>query len=90
MEIVEEHHSPDRLLKLIVTRDETGDFTIGFDGYTWHTHGSILASLSGLPEREAIRKYVDQIIGDSQIIVVSRVKGCQVTTEPSFMVALIL
>src|SRR4051794_21173684 len=75
MDIVEEHHSPDRLIRLIVTRDDGGDSAIGFDGYAWHTHGDILASLSGLPEKEAIREFVDQIIGDHQIIVVSRVNG---------------
>jgi hypothetical protein len=75
MDIIEEHCSPDRFLRLIVTRDDSGDTAIGFDGYTWHTHGDILASLSGLPENEAIRQFVDQIIGDGQIIVVSRVNG---------------
>jgi hypothetical protein len=75
MDIVEEHHSPDRFLRLIVTRDDGGDIDIGFAGYAWHTHGDILASLSGLPEEDAIREFVDQIIGDDQIIVVSRVNG---------------
>lgn len=75
MEIVEEHLSPDRLLRLIVTRDDGGDMTIGFDGYSWHTHGDVLASLSGLTEKETVRQFVDRIIGDGQIIVVSRVNG---------------
>jgi|SRR6516225_9308247 hypothetical protein len=75
MEIVEEHQSPDGFLRLIVTRENDGDVAIGFDGYAWHTHGDILASLSGLPEEEAIRQFVDQITGDAQIIAVSRVNG---------------
>jgi hypothetical protein len=73
MDFVEQHHSPDRLIRLIITRDDCGDIAIGFAGYAWHTHGDILASLSGLPEKEATRKFVDQIIDDHQIIVVSRV-----------------
>ena len=75
MNIVEEHFSPDRLMRLIVTRNADGDVSIGFDGFGWHTHGDILAALAGLPEKEAIRQFVDQIIGDHQIIVVSRVDG---------------
>jgi hypothetical protein len=75
MDIIEEHSSPDRFFRLIVMRDDRGATAIGFDGYAWHTHGDILASLSGLPEKEAIRQFVDQIIGDGQIIVVSRVNG---------------
>ena len=75
MNVIEEHRSPDNLLRLIVTRDDDGDISIGFDGWAWHTHGDILASLSGLPESEAVRQFVDHIIGDNQIIVVSRVNG---------------
>jgi hypothetical protein len=75
MEIVEEHHSPDCFLRLIVTRDDDGDIAIGFDGYAWHTHGDILATLSGLPEKEAIREFIDHIIEDERIIAVSRVNG---------------
>ena len=75
MNIVEEHFSPDRLMRLIVVRDDAGDVSIGFDGFGWHTHGDLLAALAGVPEKEAIRQFVDQIVGDHQIIVVSRVNG---------------
>lgn len=75
MEIIEEHSSVDRLLRLIVSRDANGDISIGFDGYTWHTYGDILESLSGLPQNDAIREFVDRIINDVQIIVVSRLNG---------------
>jgi hypothetical protein len=75
MDVVEEHHSPDGFLRLLVTRDDGGDVAIGFDGYTWHTHGDILAALSGLPEEDAIRLYVDSILGDEQIIGVLRMGG---------------
>jgi hypothetical protein len=75
MKIVEEHQSPDGLLRLIVTRESDGDVAVGFDGYSWHTHGDLLASFSGLPESEAIREFVERIIGNEQVIVVSRVNG---------------
>ena len=75
MEILEEHYSPDGFLRLLVTRDDDGDITVGFEGYPWHTHGDILASLSGLPEQEAVREFVDQITGDEEVIVLSRVNG---------------
>ena len=75
MNIVEEHISPDGFLRLIVTRDDDGDITIGFDGYAWHTHGDLLASLLGLPEREAVRQFIEHITSDGQTIVISRVNG---------------
>ena len=75
MEIIEEHHSTDRLLRLIVTRYASGDVSIGFDGYGWHTHGDMLALIYNLPEEEAIRFYVDEIIGDETIIVIARDEG---------------
>lgn len=73
MNVVEKHTSPDGFLRLIVVREVDG--AIAFDGYSWHTHGDILASLSELSESEAIRQFVEQIIRDEQIIVVSRVNG---------------
>ena len=42
MAIVERHTSPDGLLELIVDRADDGDWTVGFDGFAWHTHGDIL------------------------------------------------
>ena len=75
MKVVEEHHSPDGFLRLIVTRDNDGDVAVGFDGYAWHTHADALASLSGLQESEAVRRFVERVIGDDQIIAESRVNG---------------
>ena len=75
MNIVEEQCSPDGWLRLIVTRDDDGDIVIGFDGFPWLTHGDILASLSGLPEKEAVRRFVDRVVGGGQVIAVSRVNG---------------
>lgn len=75
MEILEQHRSPDGLLRLLVLRDQTGDVAIGFDGHTWHTHANILASRPGVAEDKAIREFVDHIINDEAIIAVSRIGG---------------
>ena len=75
MRLIEEHRSTDLFLRLIVMQDDDGDTAIGFDGYPWHTHGDILASLSGLPEKEAIQQYIARIISDDEIIVVARLNG---------------
>ena len=51
MAIVERYTSPDKSMVLLV--DSTaGDWTIGFDGYPWHTHGDILDAwgYEGSPE----------------------------------------
>jgi hypothetical protein len=74
LHVVEEHHSPDGVLTLKVGREEDGGCWIGF-GYSWHTHGEILASLSGLREDEAVRKFVDDVIGGRAIIAVACVAG---------------
>ena len=55
LNLVEEHRSPDGILTLKVKREDDGDVCVGFDGYSWHTHGDILASLSGLRQDEAVR-----------------------------------
>jgi hypothetical protein len=75
MEMIEEHASPDGILRLVVTRDHRGDTSIGFAGYAWHTHADILAALSGISESEAVRQFVDRIRGDVEIIVVQRIDG---------------
>jgi hypothetical protein len=75
MEIIEEHVSPDGFLRLMVTRDDDGDVSIGFDNFAWHTHGDTQEALSGPQKSDAIRQLIDHIVGDGQIIVVSRVNG---------------
>ena len=75
LQLIEQHRSPDGLLTLKVGREADGDVCIGFDGYSWHTHADILASLSGLREDEAVRQFVDDLIGGRAIIAVARVSG---------------
>jgi hypothetical protein len=75
LQLVEQHRSPDGLLTLKVGREADGDVCIGFDGCSWHTHADILASLSGLREVEAVRQFVDGLLGGRAIIAVARVGG---------------
>jgi len=66
----EEHQSPDGTLALLVELLDDGDVAIGFRGHAWHTHADILASVNGCPESEAVRRFVDDILGDFAIIAV--------------------
>jgi hypothetical protein len=66
-----EYISPDGQLKLLVTcRD--GDWTIGFDGFPWHTHGSILADLSGNDEVSAVERFVADLTANVSVICLRR------------------
>jgi len=63
--------SPDGLLRLIVVSEEA-DTTIGFEGYSWHIHADMLAVEYGLPEIEAVDRFVDAILGNRKRIAISR------------------
>jgi hypothetical protein len=88
MAIVERHTSPDGLLQLIVDHGDDGDWTVGFDGFAWHTHGDILgwSGYAGTPE-ERVRAFVDDVIASRRVIVISRVSGevrdAWMTDDPS-------
>ena len=75
MHILEDHHSPDGLLRFVVGREEDGDVYLGFLGVGWHTHGDILASSSGLTEDLAVRQFVDDLLNGRTIIAVTRCTG---------------
>jgi hypothetical protein len=75
MHILEEHRSPDGLLRFLVCRSGDGDISLGFDSFTWHTHADILASLSGLSENVAVKQFVDDVLSSRAIIAVARVDG---------------
>ena len=71
MNVIEQHISVDGLLQFVACRDYSGDMTLGFAvacregdnditlNFYGHTHADILASLSGLPEAVAVRRYID-------------------------------
>jgi hypothetical protein len=71
---VGEYVSPDGQLKFLVTCPD-GDWTIGFDGFPWHTHGSILAALSGQDELPAVERFLADLIGNVSMIILTRISG---------------
>ena len=71
---VGENISPDGQLRLLVICPD-GDWTLGFDGFPWHTHGSILASLSGKDEETAIDDFVTDLTGGKSVIAMKRIDG---------------
>jgi hypothetical protein len=75
MQIVEQHDSPDGLLKFVVEREDDGDICLGFQGVGWHTHADILASSSGLSEDAAVRQFVDRLLSGRTIVAVMRIDG---------------
>jgi hypothetical protein len=74
MKNIEDHLSPDGRLRFLVVAD-SDDVALGFDGFPWHTHADILASLSGLEEAEAVRRYVDDLLDDKSVIALWGVPG---------------
>jgi hypothetical protein len=70
---LERHVSPDGTLTFIVTEEDDGDLTLGFEGYRWHTHGDLQAALSGLSEAEAIRSFIDELLNDKKSIVLQKI-----------------
>ena len=62
---------------VLVTRDERGDVSLGFDGFAWHTHADVLAAATGVSKskEQAVRQFIDDLLNDGMIIVVSRVDG---------------
>jgi hypothetical protein len=73
--LVEQHCSPDGMLTLIVCQEDDGDVCVGFEGYSWHTHGDTLASLSGLREDDAVKQFVGDVINGRLCIAIARVAG---------------
>jgi hypothetical protein len=79
VKFTEQHISPDGLITLAVAQENI-DKIIGFVDFQgkcfqWHTHGDLLVEFSGLPEDLAIRKFIDDVLGNRVIIAVSSVGG---------------
>ena len=74
----ERYTSPDGALILAVSRRDDGDSDVGFDGFSWHTHGDTLiaeyqlAGVDGLDAESAIRRLVSDVVNDRAIIAVER------------------
>jgi hypothetical protein len=74
MTLVGEYISPDGQLRFIVTCPD-GDWTIGFDGFPWHTHGSILAELSGQNVISAVERFLGDLTTNVSVIALRRTAG---------------
>lgn len=81
-----DHVSPDGELRFLV-RSPDGDITMGFDGFSWHTHGDILAALSSGTPEEAARRFVADLLSNRLIIALSkadgRVRDVWITDDPA-------
>lgn len=75
MKNIEEHVSPDGRLRFLIITEDDGDVSLGFDGFSWHTHADCLAAVTGLPEADAVREFVDDLIGGVSVIVLWSVNG---------------
>ena len=92
MESRESYTSPDGKLMLFVHQQD-GDFTLGFEGWSWHTHGDVLAGEyalrgeSGLGPEAAIRRCVADILEDRAVLALmhreGRVQDAWVTDSPA-------
>ena len=69
-----EYISPDNRLRLVVDYDEK-DVSLGFEGFPWHTHASVLASEFGTSEELAVERFVRDLLSDRSIVAVSRIGG---------------
>ena len=87
MEIIEEYRTSDGLLRFLVSSGADGDITLGFDGFAWHTHSNVLASVTGLTEETAVRRFVDDVLSSRAIIAIARIgdtiRDVWVTDTPS-------
>jgi hypothetical protein len=76
----DEHHTPDGRFTLVV-KYEDDDVLIGFAGFGWHAHGSVLAAnyalggVSGLTPETATRRFVEDIISNRAVIAVMKTDG---------------
>jgi len=66
----ERHVSPDGELVLLVVREDDGAITIGFEGSEWHTHGDILAGVSGMTVETAVTHFVADLLNDRSIVAI--------------------
>jgi hypothetical protein len=81
MRNVTRYVSPDGALAFLVIRDPD-DITLGFEGYPWHTHGDILAELSGDVTEQAVHRFVEDLLGNALVIAVISVDGVIADVRP--------
>lgn len=66
--------SPDGVLTFLVV-DDGSDLALGFEDVPSHTHADILAALSGLPEPDAVSRYVDALLENKSVVAIATVDG---------------
>jgi hypothetical protein len=69
-----EYVSPDDQLRFVVERDGQ-DVSLGFEGFSWHTHADVLASEFGTSEELAVKRFVGDLLSDHCIVAVLRTGG---------------
>jgi len=75
MEVLEHHTTPDGLLRLVVTSNDEGDLTIGFEGFEWHTHGDIESYIRQAPLQTAVQLFISELVTNRAVIAISRIGG---------------
>jgi len=77
---IDRYRTPDGSLELLVIR-EADEITVGFDSYSWHTHGDVLAADYGIagvkvssPE-EAVQRFLSDLRSDRAPIIMCRKSG---------------
>jgi hypothetical protein len=75
MAIVESYKSSDGMLELEVDFT-SGDWTVGFRGYRWHTHGDVLSAwgYEGSP-KAAVRSLAHDLIDSRCVIALHKIDG---------------
>ena len=74
MKSTKEYVSLDNQLRFVVEHDEQ-DVSLGFEGFPWHTHADVLASVFGTSEELAVKRFVRDLLSDRSILAVSRIGG---------------
>lgn len=78
--------SPDGILHLVVIQDES-DTMIGFEGFPWHTHADILGELYGMDQKEAVKRFIEDVLSDKSFICILKkdnvIIDIWVTDDPS-------
>ena len=83
---VTRHVSPDGALIFRIEEYADGDFALGFEGFPWHTHGDLLGHRMQCSVREAIHRFLNELIENRSIIAVrsleSAISNVWITDEP--------
>ncbi|RYG64727.1 hypothetical protein EON80_18710 [bacterium] len=70
----ERYVSTDGELVFLVIYDR-GDYTMGFKGSVWHTHGDILPGRPGPSIADDVRRYVADLLNDRSVIAIEDFDG---------------